>query len=155
MRLVNLIITSLFLLALLMDYSNGYYIDAEKLGVYLIPYLLRYSGRRIFNIGKMIGAQSVKNHGIHGGPIHHVFPKTYHPSSLGTPGVGTAASSISGGTSPYYRNHEDVQGYHDDRDYDEDRDQEQRPPRLHKNVVDAHYSSGMHYHYTHDRPSYH
>lgn len=37
-------------------------------------------GKSIFKVGKMIGIHKNTNHGLHGGPIHHVFPTTYRGS---------------------------------------------------------------------------
>lgn len=119
-------------MAYLVSASLSFYIPSESLGTYLIPAIMQASGMSIFRIGKMIGASSVKNHGVHGGPIHHVFPKTYHVPSATLP----IKSPPYPGSSSYY----------DDGDYDDDNYQRQ-PPRHHKNVVDAHYSEGMHYHY--------
>lgn len=54
--------------------SFAWVIPAERLGELLIPLAIQSSGMSIFNLGKMIGARERTNYGVHGGPIHHVFP---------------------------------------------------------------------------------
>lgn len=115
------------LLLLLFELSQCFYIPADVAGTLLIPSLMRAGGMSLYRIGKMIGVRANTNHGIHGGPIHHVFPTTYHSSHLPPA-------------------HQDDDHY-DDEEYDAD-DEPPPPPRLHTNVLAGHYSEGTHYHYS-------
>lgn len=138
------------------EVTSCYYIPSEALGTVLIPFVIKYAGKKIFQIGKMVGAHSTKNHGIHGGPIHHVFPTEYRvPSPLNPPPLTKVSSPPLSYSSPSsavasYPGKQHYDDGYDDEDYDDDRDPYPlpRPPALHKNVVDAHYSQGLHYHYT-------
>lgn len=112
---------------------NCLYIPAEVAGTLLIPSMMRAGGMSLYRIGKMIGVRANTNHGIHGGPIHHVFPTTFH-------------SHHTGHTSAHPHHLSD--NYYDD--YDEDEEPPQ-PPKLHSNVVAGHLSEGTHYHFSTDR----
>lgn len=103
-----------------------FYIPADVAGTLLIPSLMRAGGMSLYRIGRMIGVRANTNHGIHGGPIHHVFPTTYHSSHL--PPVS----------------HQD---HYVDDDYEED-DEPPPPPKLHSNVLSGHYATGQHFHYS-------
>ena len=111
--------------------SHCFYIPADVAGTLLIPSIMRAGGMSLYRIGKMIGIRSNTNHGLHGGPIHHVFPTTYH-------------SSHAQHSDPYYE--ESADGDYGDHD-----DEEPDPPQLHKNVVDSHYAEGKHFHYSQRR----
>lgn len=54
--------------------SFAFVIPTEALGQLLIPLAIQTSGISIFKLGKIIGLRKQTNHGVHGGPIHHVFP---------------------------------------------------------------------------------
>jgi hypothetical protein len=135
-------VIGLLSLSSVVSLSASYYIPTDSIGTILIPAVIAASGRSIFKIGKIIGASATKNHGIHGGPIHHVFPKEYRVPSA-SPALPSSSSSYRGSSNN--GDHYDDRGYDD---YGDDDHERPRPPPLHKNVVDAHYSEGMHYHYS-------
>lgn len=106
-----------------------FYIPADVAGTLLIPGIMRAGGMSLFRIGRMIGIRANTNHGVHGGPIHHVFPTTYHST---------------------YADHydRDPESAYDDYSHDDDDDEEPDFPKLHKNVVSGHYAEGTHFHYS-------
>lgn len=76
MHLPSLVIVAcvFFTISYLTSPIYSFVIPTEVVGEYLIPVLIQASGMSIFRLGKMIGAKEATNHGVHGGPIHHVFP---------------------------------------------------------------------------------
>lgn len=106
-----------YTISLAVSSVTSWVIPTEIVGEYLIPVMIQASGMSIFRLGKMIGAREATNHGIHGGPIHHVFPVVHkNPPS------------------PIY-------------DDEGDDDDGHRQPVHHKHVVDSHYSEGRHIHH--------
>lgn len=76
MHLPSLVIFAFvcYTISLLISAVTSWVIPTEAVGEVLIPVLIQASGMSIFRLGKMIGAKGATNHGIHGGPVHHVFP---------------------------------------------------------------------------------
>lgn len=61
------------------------YYDSEELGMAVIPKFLIDASTSFLKLGKIVGSASAVevNHGLHGGPIHHVFP-TSHSTATST-----------------------------------------------------------------------
>lgn len=61
------------------------YYDSEELGMAVIPKFMLDASTSFLKLGKLVGSASAAevNHGVHGGPIHHVFP-TSHVGSTST-----------------------------------------------------------------------
>lgn len=55
------------------------YYDSEELGTAVIPKFILDSSVSFLKLGQLVGSQSSheEHHGIHGGPIHHVFPTAH------------------------------------------------------------------------------
>lgn len=56
------------------------YYDSEELGTAVIPKFLIDSSVSFLKLGQFVGSQlpqEHEHHGIHGGPIHHVFPTSH------------------------------------------------------------------------------
>ena len=128
---MNVVRLTLILLVLFFSsLVQSFYVPSEVLGALLIPHVMRAGSMAVYRVGKLIGTRANSNHGIHGGPIHHVFPTTFHSS-----GQQESQSQVYDTTY---------------NDYDED-EPLPPPPKLHQNVVDGHYSDGTHYHYSNYR----
>lgn len=59
------------------------YYDSEELGMAVIPKFLIDASLSFVKLGKIVGSLQAEetNHGIHGGPIHHVFPTEHAVAS--------------------------------------------------------------------------